>query len=389
MKIVVAPDAYKGCLNALSAARAIERGIRNVERDIAVKLIPMADGGEGTVEAMITALGGEIIPARVKGPLGETTDAFFGLLEDRTTAVIELAAAAGLNLIPANLRNPLLTTSYGVGELIRHALETGAKKLILGIGGSGTNDGGAGMATALGVRLLDRHGQEIRFGGGHLTEITDIDFSGFDPRLSDMEIMAACDVTNPLCGPQGASAVYGPQKGATPETVALLDKNLQHYAEIIQKSTGLQVRDIPGAGAAGGVGAALIAFLKANLQPGAQLIMRAADMDKVLNDADLVITGEGLTDHQTLFGKVPLAVAEKAVKHQVPVVCLSGGLTEDAQLLYKHGFSGVFSITEGPVSLADAIQNAEVLLERAAERILRLYLAGRSFRHEGLCPKDH
>lgn len=378
MKVVIAPDSFKGCLNAQSVAKAMEQGIRRVDPNIVTKLIPMADGGEGTVEALITALGGELIRTRVTGPLREEVESYFGLLNDKRTAVIELAATAGLNLVPPELRNPLITTTYGFGELIRQALDAGAQKLILGIGGSCTNDGGAGMLEALGVKFLDNKGQNIGLGGGCLADLGKIDVSGLDPRLLNTEVIVACDVINPLCGPEGASAVYGPQKGATSEMVSMLDNNLSHYSDRIFECTGRQVKDIPKTGAAGGVGAGLIAFLNVRLEPGSQVIMDAAGMESVISDADLVITGEGLTDRQTQYGKVPFAVVREAAKYGVPVVCLSGGITEDARLLYNHGFSGVFSITEGPISLNEAIIKAEALLERAAERILRLFLAGRS-----------
>lgn len=377
MKIVIAPDSFKGSLNAVSVARAMETGVHKVDAGIRTQLIPMADGGEGTVEAIITALGGEIVPLKATGPLGNRIDSYYGILPDRTTAVIELAAASGLSLVSVGERNPSLTTSYGFGELIRQALDAGARKLILGIGGSATNDGGAGMIRALGAKLCDKDGKEIGQGGGCLAEISQIDIAGLDDRLSHTEILVACDVTNTLCGPQGASAVYGPQKGATPQMITQLDRNLYRFSKCINKSTGRQVREVPGAGAAGGVGAALIGLLNTNLLPGAQIIMDMIDMDRMLDGADLVLTGEGRTDKQTQYGKVPMAIALEAVKHHVPVVCLSGEITEDAESLYKFGFSGIYSIIEGPISLEEAMLNTKPLLERASERIVRLFNAGR------------
>ncbi|UWG99084.1 glycerate kinase [Dehalobacter sp. DCM] len=376
MKVVIAPDSFKGSLNAIAVARAMEKGILQVDPTIQTRLIPMADGGEGTVDAVVTALGGSIVPVRVSGPSGIPVESFYGVLPDSKTAVIELAAASGLNLLSVAERNPLWTTSYGFGELIKKALDDGARKLILGIGGSATNDGGVGMARALGVKFLDRNAGEIAPGGGNLSELDRIDASGLDDRLTRTDIVVACDVTNPLCGPQGASAVYGPQKGATPEMVTRLDRNLCHYGECLARSTGHAVKDIPGAGAAGGVGAALMAFLGAKLLPGAQIIMDIAELDRVLDGANFVLTGEGRTDKQTQFGKVPMAIASKAVNHHIPVVCLSGAITEDAASLYAYGFSGIFSIVEGPISLDEAMQETAPLLERAAERILRLFLAG-------------
>ncbi len=376
MKIVVAPDSFKGSLSALKVSRAMERGIRKVNPKINVCLLPMADGGEGTVEALVTALGGEIIPTVVTGPLGDPVNSFFGLLGDGTTAVIEMAAASGLPLVPAGRRNPLVTTSCGTGQLIRFALERGASQLIIGIGGSATNDGGAGMVQALGARLLDAEGRELAYGGGNLDLLHSIDMNGLDSRLRESRIRVACDVTNPLCGPKGASAVFGPQKGATAEMVAVLDKNLNHYADVLEAATGKKVREMEGAGAAGGLGAALLAIFNADLLPGSRIVLDAGKADRLMEGADLVITGEGRTDSQTLYGKVPAGVAELAAKHHVPVVCISGGLTPDAVELYQHGFSGLFSITEGPISLEQAMTEAEPLVERAAERVARMFLAG-------------
>ncbi len=377
MKVVIAPDSFKGSLNALEVAKAIERGIHRVSQGIITHLVPMADGGEGTVAALVAAAGGEIIPAGVTGPLGGPVESYFGILGDRETAVIEMAAASGLPLVPINERNPLYTTTYGTGELIKRALDRGIKKIIIGIGGSATNDGGTGMASALGIRFLDVDGIELPPGGGHLDRLYSIDVSGLDPRLQGADIRVACDVTNPLCGPKGASAIYGPQKGATPEMVARLDKNLAHYAEVAAGVTGMDVREMPGAGAAGGLGFGLVALLGAKLMPGVQIVLDAAKIDDLVHYADLVVTGEGQTDRQTLFGKAPAGVAAVANKYDIPVVCLSGGLAPGAEELYEHGFSGLFSITEGPIGLEQAMSEAGPLLERAAERIIRLFLAGR------------
>ncbi len=378
MNIVIAPDSFKGSLNALAVATALEQGVRRVDPLIRTNLVPMADGGEGTVAALVKAVGGKVIAQRVTGPLGEPVDGYFGLLGDGETGVIEMAAASGLPLLPKERRNPLFTTTYGTGELIKAALDHGARRLIIGIGGSATNDGGAGMAAALGIKLLDSSGKDIPFGGGSLHRLQLIDVSGLDSRIAATDIRVACDVSNPLCGPNGASAVYGPQKGATPEMVELLDKNLEYYAELVARTTGKQVKNSPGAGAAGGLGAGLVAFLGAHLQPGVEIVLHAAKMEELIRDADLVITGEGQTDRQTLYGKAPAGVAGVAQKYDVPVVCISGSLAGGAEELYNRGFAGLFSITDGPMSLDQAMNQAPQLLERAAESVVRLFLAGRS-----------
>ena len=377
MKIVVAPDSFKGSISALRAAQAMERGIRKIGPGFDVHLLPMADGGEGTVEALVTALGGEIVKATVTGPLGEQVNSYFGLLGDGRTGIIEMAAASGLTLVEKDRCNPLITTSFGTGQLIRLALDRGVRRLIIGIGGSATNDGGAGMAAALGVRFLDGEGRDLPQGGGNLDMLQSVDISGLDVRLKDTDIRVACDVSNPLCGPKGASAIFGPQKGATAQMISVLDKNLMHYATLVTESTGKEVLNAPGAGAAGGLGAGLLAFLDARLLPGSKIVLDAAKADEILAEADLVITGEGRTDAQTLFGKVPVGVAAASAKYGVPVVCISGGLTPDAVELYEHGFAALFSIMEGPVSLAQAVAMAEPLLERAAERVVRLFISGR------------
>ncbi|ATW24750.1 glycerate kinase [Candidatus Formimonas warabiya] len=380
MKIVVAPDSFKGCLTAAEVAKAIKQGIQKINREFSVVLVPMADGGEGTVDAFMASVGGTLISTTVTGPLGQPVPSSFGILSDQETAVVEMAAASGLTLVPPDRRNPLQATSFGTGELIKEALDRNIRKLIIGIGGSATNDGGTGMAAALGVKFLDPAGDELPQGGGYLDQLHQIDVQGLDARIKEIDIKVACDVTNPLCGPDGASAIYGLQKGATPEMIPLLDRNLAHYAEILARTTGKNVKDLPGAGAAGGMGAALMAFLNAKLQPGVDIIAETACLDHLIHNADLVITGEGRTDSQTVNGKVPTGVARLAKRHGVPVVCLSGGLAGDVSALYDHGITSIFSITEGPISLAEAIRDAEPLLEKAAERIVRVFLAGRGIR---------
>ena len=384
MKVIVAPDSFKGSLSSPEAARAIKDGIltaaerRGIEAH--VRTVPMADGGEGTVDAILAAAGGRLVSRQVMDPLGRKTHASFGLLSDSDrTAVIELAAASGLNLINSEERNPLLTTTYGTGELIRAALDEGSRKIIIGIGGSATNDGGAGLAQALGARLLDSGGQEIRLGGAALGRLARIDLAGLDPRLKLAEVVVASDVRNVLYGPNGAAAVYGPQKGASPEMVATLDRNLQHFAGIVERDLGIVVADLPGAGAAGGAGAGLVALLGARLQSGIDIIMDLAHLDEMLPDADLLITGEGATDFQTAFGKVPFGLAQVAKPYGVPVFCISGSLGKEYQSLYDHGITAFFSIINRPMMLEEAMQHtsALALLTAAAENTCGAFLAGK------------
>ncbi|NYE58079.1 glycerate kinase [Carboxydothermus ferrireducens] len=376
MKIVVAPDSFKGSLSSLKVALAIERGIKRaaseIDAEIEIIKIPMADGGEGTVEAIMCALGGRLVKTRVLDPLGREIDSFFGVLPDGT-AVIEMAAASGLNLLKTEEKNPMITTTYGTGQLIRAALDEGCRKLIIGIGGSATNDGGVGMAQALGVKFLDSNDREIGFGGGELYKIERIDYSGLDARIKDTDIVVACDVKNVLCGPTGASAVYGPQKGATLEMVKVLDENLRHLATMIKRYLGKDVAEVPGSGAAGGLGAALLAFLDAKLRPGIEIVMELAQFPEVVKTAELIITGEGATDYQTMFGKVPLGVARVARKFGKPVVCISGSLNTGYEKLYAEGITALFSIVNRPMTLDEAMERAEELLEKISENVFRLY----------------
>lgn len=374
MKIVIAPQGFKGNLSALQVARAIDTGIKRVVPSAITIMKPMADGGEGTVQALVDATGGEIMATEVSDPLGRCVIAHWGLLSDKVTGVIEMAAASGLPLVPHEKRNPLLTTTYGTGELILAALESGCRKLIIGIGGSATNDGGAGMAQALGVRLLDSKGTTLPFGGAALAKLEHIDITTLDPRLADCDVLLACDVNNPLCGAQGASAVYGPQKGATAEMVAQLDAALAHYADVIQRDLGIDVRDVPGAGAAGGLGMGLIVFLNAKLIPGIDVVIQATGLVEHLKDADLVFTGEGRIDSQTAFGKVPTGVAEKAKEFGLPVIAIAGDIADDYRVVYQHGIDAVLSTAPGPISLSQSMAEAERLIADAAERATRLFL---------------
>ncbi len=376
MKIVIAPQGFKGNLSALQVARAIVSGIKRVLPDAVTTIKPMADGGEGTVPALVDATGGKIMTKEVTDPLGGRVTAHWGLLSDKVTGVIEMAAASGLPLVLPEKRNPLVTTTYGTGELILAALESGCRKLIIGIGGSATNDGGVGMAQALGAKLVDAKGTSLPFGGAALANLERINVATLDARLADGEVLIASDVTNPLCGAQGASAVYGPQKGATPQMVAQLDAALAHYADVIQRDLGVEVKNVPGAGAAGGLGAGLIAFLKAKVIPGIDVVIQASGLVESLKDADLVFTAEGKIDSQTAYGKVPTGVAKKAKEFGLPVIAIAGEVADDYRVVYQHGIDAVLSIAPGPISLGQSMAEAERLVTDTAERAIRLFLCG-------------
>lgn len=349
-------------------------GIRRVVPDAETILLPMADGGEGTVEALTYGTHGRIITTEVTGPLGEKVTAKWGILGDKVSAVVEMASASGITLVPVESLNPLVATTYGTGELIRAALQAGCRRLIIGIGGSATNDGGAGMAQALGARLLDEEGRELPWGGAALAKLSRIDVSGLDCRLAECEVTVASDVTNPLCGEQGASRVYGPQKGATEEMCQQLDEALANYAEVIKRDLSIDVIDIPGAGAAGGLGAGLIAFLGAKLISGVEIVSEVTGLTAYLREASLVFTGEGRIDTQTLFGKTVAGVAAKAKTFHIPVVAIAGEVAGDYKEFYQHGIDAALSIAPGPISLKKSMANAENLIADAAERALRLIL---------------
>ena len=377
MKVVIAPDSYKGCLSALEVAKAMERGVLSVFPSAEVRKIPIADGGEGTVAALVTATNGQLRQTEVTDPLGNKIIAHWGVLGDGRTAVIEMAAASGLPLVPKEKRDPRVTTTYGTGELMKAALADGLAKIIIGIGGSATNDGGTGMARALGVRFLDAAGQEVAAGGGSLAEICQIDTTGLDPRLKNTEIVVACDVDNPLCGTRGASAVFGPQKGATPEMVQQLDAGLAKYASCARQATGRDVAEKAGAGAAGGLGAGLMFFTPAQLKPGVEIVLDAVGFSDIVRDADFVITGEGRTDFQTAFGKAPVGVAKVAKTHGAPVFCISGGLGEGADDVLAQGIDAVMSICDRPLSLEECMAAGAQLIEPAAARLCRIVMAVR------------
>jgi glycerate 2-kinase len=376
MRIVIAPNAFKGSLSAVDAAEAIAEGVRAAASDADIVLVPIADGGDGTVDALVAATRGERRTLGVRGPLGDSVDADYGLIDGGSTAVIEMAKAAGLALVPPGKRDPRITTTYGVGELLQHAYDAGARRFIVGIGGSATNDGGAGMAQALGYHLLDENGHELPPGGLALKRLARIHVGGVHAKWKEAEVDVACDVTNPLTGPSGASAVYGPQKGATPEMVTELDGALKHFAEVIRRDLGVEVEQLPGAGAAGGLGAGLVAFTGARLRPGAEMVMEALRLDERLAGAQLVITGEGRLDSQTArFGKGPAAVARHARRAGIPVFALGGSIADEAELLLL--FDGLEATVVEPCTLDEAIAQARPLLVRASTRVMRLLLAGR------------
>jgi glycerate kinase len=376
MRVIVAPDKFKGSLSAPEAARAIARGVGRAAPGASVDLIPMADGGEGTVEALVEATGGSYREATVSGPLGEPVVSRYGRLGDGRSAVIAMASASGLVLIPTDRRDPIRASTRGTGELLVAAIVEGATRLIVGIGGSATNDGGAGLAQALGYRLLDAQGAELPPGGGCLDRLDRIDPSGRDPRLAGVSVEVACDVANPLCGPQGASSIYGPQKGATPDQIATLDRNLAHFARIVKRDLGVDVADRPGSGAAGGLGAGLMAFASGTLRPGISLVIDAVGLADRLRGADLCLTAEGAIDGSSAFGKTAVGVARLARSMGCPTLAIAGSIGPGAEDVILEGIDAYFSLCPGPITLEEAIAEAAGLLERASEQATRAFLVG-------------
>lgn len=379
MKVVIAPDSFKESLSAPEVAQAITRGWQRARPADEVLLRPMADGGEGTVDAVLAAKPGERRECRVCGPLGQPVTAHWGWLEDGT-AVIEMAAASGLHWVPQRKRDATRTTSRGTGELVREALEAGARKIILGLGGSATNDAGLGLLQALGARFLDAQGAELGAGGAALGTLMAIDLSGLDPRLQQVEVEVAADVNNPLCGPHGASAVFGPQKGASPAQVEQLDAALRHFAVVAARTLGEDHSLFPGVGAAGGLGFASRAFLKARFRPGIELVAELSGLEQALQGAALVITGEGRLDGQSLHGKTPVGVARLARRAGVPVIALAGSLGEGLGGLREEGIEAAFSLVSGPMSLAQACAQAAVELESRAEALARFWTLAQAAR---------
>ncbi len=372
MKIVLALDSFKESMTAKEACEAIEKGLRKVISNLECIHVPMADGGEGTTQSLVDATDGKFYTVEVTGPLGERIDARFGILGDGKTAILEMAAASGLELVPREKRDATITTTYGTGELIKAALDKGVETILIGIGGSATNDGGAGMIQALGGKLLDKEGKEIGFGGGELIKLEKIDISNLDSRLKTTKIIVACDVQNPLTGVTGASHIFGKQKGANEEQRELLDRNLKHYAEIIRKDLGKDVENVPGAGAAGGLGAGLMAFLSAELRKGVDIVVEYSKLEEKIQGADFVITGEGSIDGQTRFGKTPYGVAKTAQKYDIPVIALAGNVGKDINILYDYGFTAIFSILPRVETLEKAIANGKENIEYISESLGRL-----------------
>lgn len=377
LTLVIAPNALKGSCSASSAAAALAEGARRAAPDAEIRLVPVADGGDGLVEVACDALGAERRQVRVTGPTFAEVDASFAWLAAQRTAIIEMALASGLALVATEDRDPALTTTLGTGELMREALALGARTLIVGLGGSATNDGGIGMASALGYRFVDQDGGLVRLVGAELGRIAGIDDTGVHPRLFEVQIQAICDVDNPLTGPRGAAAVYGPQKGATPAGVAELDAGLGNLAERMHQDLGCDAVRAPGAGAAGGLGAGLMAFCSAELRPGAELVLDLVGIDDALDGADLVLTAEGEIDHQTALGKAPAAVAVRAQQRGIPCMGIAGGIGEQIGSLHALGLDAVFSLCPGPITLAEAESRVSELLARTAEQLVRAFLAGR------------
>jgi len=384
MKIVIAPDSFKGSVSSAAACEAIAEGIRRVLPKAQIVSIPMADGGEGTVDALVQSTGGGVRTVRVTGPLGAPVDAAYGILgaiesKDKSktmTAVIEMSAAAGLTLVPRKKRNPLHTTTHGVGQLIRDALDQGCRDFIIGIGGSGTNDGGTGMAQALGVRFLDQNQNEITdpMTGERMGRVDSIDITQLDSRIAESNFVVACDVQNPLLGPTGATRTYGPQKGADAEKLEILENNMTHIITQIEKLVGKTIRNIPGTGAAGGIGASLIAFTDAKLQSGVDIVLRYSHFGDHAARADLIFTGEGRIDGQTVYGKTIAGVATAAQKLNIPVIALAGTIVPDAHKVLDIGVSAYLPITFGPITLEKAILNAHANLANTAEQVMRIIL---------------
>ncbi|MGI8996885.1 MAG: glycerate kinase family protein [Pyrinomonadaceae bacterium] len=383
VRVVIAPSGFKESLSAEEAAAAIAEGVRRACPEAKITEVPLVDGGEGFCETLVRATGGELRRLQVTGPVGEPIDSHFGILggDGPRTAILEMAAAAGLRLVPKDRRDPLQTTTYGVGELIRAALDEGAERILVGCGDSGTNDGGAGLAEALGVQLLKADGQPIGRGGAALAQLERIDLSGRDPRLDKIQIDVACNTHNILCGESGVARVFGPQKGASAETVAQMEAALERYAEIIKRDTGADVRLIPGGGASGGLGAGLHALLGATLHPRYEIVMQHLNIEDALREADLALTAEGGIDFQTPRGKIPAEVAARAKKFDIPVIALAGTIGKDAEINYDHGIDAIFSMLKAPCTLDEAIENANDLLTECAANVMRSVLVGIKMRN--------
>ena len=376
MKILVAPQEFKGSISALSAAEAAKTGILRVFPQAEVVLCPVADGGDGTLETLVEVSGGEVKTCSVQNPIGETIQAQWGAMGDGVTAVIEMARTSGLALLSLGERDPLNASTYGLGQAISEALDEGFRRFIVGIGGSATNDAGAGMAQALGANLLDDQGNTISFGGAALSNLQTVDISNMDSRIKDSKFLVACDVSNPLTGEEGASAVYGPQKGATPEMVRSLDDALSNFATVVKKDLKKDVSEISGAGAAGGLGAGMMAFMGAELKAGVDIVLETVNLRDKLTSVDLVITGEGGMDFQTIYNKAPIGVARIASEHNIPTIAIAGLLGSNFKVVHEHGIRAATSIVDGPITLEEASERAFELISDSVEESLRFISVG-------------
>lgn len=372
LRFVIAPDSFKESLSAVQAAQAMQRGILRQFPDAICRLVPLADGGEGTVDALLNACAGQKVACRVRGPLPQQwVESYFALMDEGKTAVIEMAKANGIHLIPLAQRNPALTSTYGTGEMIRQALDLGVSKIVIGLGGSVTNDAGSGMVQALGVKFLDQAGLEVQPCGGNLKQICEIDLSALDARLATTEMLIASDVNNPLCGEYGASAIFGPQKGATPELVKILDQNLGYFANLVETTLGVNVQHQAGAGAAGGLGFGLLAFARAKIQSGVELLIQQTGLAEKIAQADVVLTGEGKIDRQTFMGKTPFGVAQVGKSLNKPVYAFAGMIGEGIEPLLEAGLTQIIGINPPDISVEDAIRNAENNLTDSVENVMQ------------------
>ena len=384
MKVVIAPQSFKGSISALDAAKAMEEGVLRIVSDAETVLVPVADGGDGTLETLVEATGGDIRSVTVTGPIGKAVTAEWGALGDGQTAVIEMARTSGLALLSPTEREPLRATTYGLGEVIREAFDAGFRSFIVGIGGSATNDGGAGMAQALGVRLLDETGENLPLGGAALADLRRIDISGLDKRAIGARFSVACDVSNPLTGPEGASAVYGPQKGATPDLVEQLDAALKNFARVVERDIGTSIDTVPGSGAAGGLGGGMMAFLEGSLRAGIDIVLDHVGLDEKLEGADLVITGEGQLDFQTVYNKAPVGVAWRAKQRNIPVIAICGSLGKGFEDVHAEGINAVASIICAPMTLDEAsVRSGELIADAVAEAMRFMKVGSIVFGQDG------
>ena len=384
MKVVIAPQSFKGSISALDAAKAMEEGVLRIVSDAETVLVPVADGGDGTLETLVEATGGDIRSVTVTGPIGKAVTAEWGALGDGQTAVIEMARTSGLALLSLTEREPLRATTYGLGEVIREAFDVGFRSFIVGIGGSATNDGGAGMAQALGVRLLDETGENLPLGGAALADLRRIDISGLDKRAIGARFSVACDVSNPLTGPEGASAVYGPQKGATPDLVEQLDAALKNFARVVERDIGTSIDTVPGSGAAGGLGGGMMAFLEGSLRAGIDIVLDHVGLDEKLEGADLVITGEGQLDFQTVYNKAPVGVAWRAKQRNIPVIAICGSLGKGFEDVHAEGIDAVASIICAPMTLDEAsVRSGELIADAVAEAMRFMKIGSIVFGRDG------